>query len=46
MIEKIAVNTSPTIALGQMRIFDAIEKLPFEFICPSEVEEEILVGTK
>jgi predicted nucleic acid-binding protein len=46
MIEKIVVNTSPIIALGQMRIFDAIEKLPFEFICPSEVEEEILVGTK
>jgi predicted nucleic acid-binding protein len=44
MIEKIVVNTSPIIALGQMQIFDVIEKLPFEFVCPKEVEEEILIG--
>lgn len=44
MIEKIAVNTSPLLALGKMQAFDAVGKLPFEFICPSEVEAEILAG--
>ncbi|MCU0239688.1 MAG: DUF3368 domain-containing protein [Pyrinomonadaceae bacterium] len=44
MIEKIVFNTSPIISLGQMQILDVIEKLPFEFICPKEVEEEILAG--
>ena len=46
MIEKIVVNTSPIIALGQMNVFEAIQKLQFQYICPKEVEEEISTGYK
>jgi len=44
MIERIVTNTSPLLALTKMQILDAIGKLPFEFVCPTEVETEILVG--
>ena len=44
MIERIVTNTSPLLALAKMQAFDVIGKLPFEFVCPSEVETEILVG--
>ncbi len=44
MTEKIVTNTSPLLAFAKMQAFDVIGKLPFDFICPSEVETEILVG--
>jgi len=44
MTERIVTNTSPLLALTKMRILDAVGKLPFEFVCPAEVETEILVG--
>lgn len=44
MIERIVTNTSPLLAISKMQAADVIGKLPFEFICPSEVENEILVG--
>ena len=44
MTEQIVINTSPLISLSKMRVFEAIGKLPFEFICPAEVEAEILAG--
>ncbi len=44
MIDKIATNTSPLLAISKMQVFDIIEKLPFEFVCPAEVESEILAG--
>lgn len=34
MTEKIVVNTSPILALSKMWAFEAIGKLPFEFVCP------------
>jgi uncharacterized protein len=46
MIEKIVVDTSPIIALGQMYVFETLEKLEFEFVCPKGVEEEISAGFK
>jgi len=46
MIERIVTNTSPLLAFAKMRATEVIGKLPFEFICPSEVETEILVGAK
>jgi uncharacterized protein len=46
MTEKIVINTSPLLALQKMRAFGVLEKLPFEFICPAEVEAEILAGEK
>lgn len=44
MTEKIVVNTSPLLAFTKMQAFDIIGELPFEFICPAEVESEILAG--
>ncbi len=46
MIEKIVTNTGPLLAFSKMQVFEIIGKLPFEFICPAEVESEILVGAK
>ncbi|MCY7346235.1 MAG: DUF3368 domain-containing protein [Pyrinomonadaceae bacterium] len=46
MIERIVTNTSPLIAFSKMRAFAIIGKLPFEFVCPAEVESEIMVGAK
>jgi predicted nucleic acid-binding protein len=44
MSDRIVFNTSPLIALARMDAFDVIAKLPFEFVCPAEVETEILIG--
>jgi predicted nucleic acid-binding protein len=44
MTEKIVVNTSPLLSLAKMQALDAVGKLPFEFVCPAEVEAEILAG--
>lgn len=44
MTEKIVINTSPLLAFSKMQAFDFIGQLPFEFICPAEVETEILDG--
>ncbi|MGI8670375.1 MAG: DUF3368 domain-containing protein [Aridibacter sp.] len=44
MSEKIVTNTSPLLTLSKMKAFDVIEKLPYEFVCPKEVEDEILAG--
>ena len=44
MTNRIVTNTSPLLSLSKMRVFETIGKLPFEFICPAEVEAEILAG--
>jgi predicted nucleic acid-binding protein len=44
MNKRIVVNTSPLIAWEKMQALDLIEKLPFDFICPSQVQTEILAG--
>ncbi len=44
MAEQIVINTGPLIALGKMDAFDAVAKLPFEFICPAQVKDEIEAG--
>ena len=46
MTEKIVINTSPLLAFSKMQAFEIISQLPFEFICPAEVENEILIGAK
>lgn len=38
MDETIITNTSPLLSLSKMRAFEIIGKLPFDFICPKEVE--------
>lgn len=44
MNKRIVVNTSPLIAWEKMRALEIIEKLPFDFICPAQVQAEILNG--
>lgn len=44
MIERIAINPGPLIALGKMQAFGVIEQLPYEFCCPPQVETELLNG--
>ena len=44
MTEKIVTNTSPLLAISKMHAGLIIGKLPYEFICPTEVENEILIG--
>ncbi len=44
MNKRIVVNTSPIIALGKMQALDLIACLPFDFVCPVQVEVEILAG--
>ena len=44
MTEKIVTNTSPLLAFSKMQAYSIIGELPFEFICPAEVESEILTG--
>jgi predicted nucleic acid-binding protein len=44
MTEKIVVNTNPMLSLGKMQALEIVGKLPFEFVSPTEVETEILVG--
>ncbi len=44
MAEQIVTNTSPLIAFARMDALDVIGKLPFEFICPQQVKDEIDEG--
>ena len=44
MNKKIVVNTSPLIAWEKMQAIDLIGKLPVDFICPAQVQAEILAG--
>jgi predicted nucleic acid-binding protein len=44
MSERIAINTGPLIALGKMQALAIIAQLPYEFICPAQVEAEIMDG--
>ena len=44
MNKQIVTNTSPLIALSHMQAFEIVFQLPFEFICPEEVAQEISNG--
>lgn len=44
MNKKIVVNISPLIAWEKMQALDLVGKLPFDFICPPQVQAEILAG--
>ena len=46
MSEIIVTNTSPLLTLSKMRAFDLIGDLPLEFVCPEEVENEIMAGAE
>ena len=44
MAERIVINTGPLIALARMGALDVPGQLPYEFICPSQVREELDEG--
>lgn len=44
MTERIVINTGPLIALARMDALDVPSQLPYEFICPSQVREELEEG--
>ena len=46
MAERIVVNTGPLIALARIEALDIVGRLPFEFICPQEVRDEIDQGAE
>ena len=41
MAERIVINTGPLIALARMDALDVAGQLPYQFICPSQVREEL-----
>jgi predicted nucleic acid-binding protein len=44
MADRIVIDTGPLIALARMDALDAIGRLPLEFICPTEVRDELDEG--
>ena len=44
MAEKIVVNTGPLVSLARADLMDVVGRLPYEFICPKEVSQEIAAG--
>lgn len=44
MAERIVTNTGPLVALARAELLDVMGRLPFEFICPQEVSEELAQG--
>lgn len=46
MAERLVVNTGPLIALQRAEALDVVGRLPFEFLSPVEVREELLDGVR
>jgi uncharacterized protein len=44
MADRIVINTGPLIAFARADSLDVLRQLPIQFVCPSEVEEEIRAG--
>ncbi len=44
MADRIVINTGPIIALTRADALEILVRLPLEFVCPPQVEEEILAG--
>ena len=44
MAERIVINSGPLIALARMGALDVPGKLPYEFICPSQVRDKLDEG--
>ena len=44
MAERIVINTGPLIALARMEALDVPGQLPYQFICPRQVREELDEG--
>ena len=46
MNDRIVINTSPLIALGQMGLFELLRDLPIEMVTPTQVKQEIEAGAR
>ncbi len=46
MAERLVVNTGPLIALQRADALDVVGRLPFEFLAPIEVRDELLEGVR
>ena len=44
MAERIVINTGPLIALARMEALEVVAQLPFVFVCPPEIKEELDAG--
>ncbi len=44
MVEPVAINTGPLIALARIDALEVVGQLPYEFLCPIEVRAELDVG--
>ncbi len=44
MPESVAINTGPLIALARAGALDLAAQLPFEFVCPPQVQDELADG--
>lgn len=44
MDEAIVINSGPLITFSRMEAFGIIDQLPFEFVTPAEVRDELLAG--
>lgn len=44
MSERIVINTGPLISLARMGCLEVIGALPFEFLCPAQVQRELDEG--
>lgn len=46
MPERIVINTGPLIALARIEALEPVGRLPFEFLCPQEVRDELDQGSE
>jgi predicted nucleic acid-binding protein len=46
MTERVAINTGPLVALARMDALEIAGLLPFEFVCPREVQVELQEGAR
>jgi predicted nucleic acid-binding protein len=46
MPERIVINTGPLITLARIEVLDVVGRLPFEFVCPQEVQAELDRGVE
>ena len=44
--ERLVTNTGPLIALGRVKAFEIVGQLPFKFIVPAQVADEIATGAR
>ena len=45
-VERIVTNTGPLITLARIDALDVVGRLPFLFVCPAEVREELAEGER